>query len=158
MPAWTRPEKGKMRAFTLIAGILCLVVVLLDAFQTIILPRRATGRFRLTRIFYVLTWRPWVLVASLFRDVRKRETFFSFYGPLSLILLLVTWAALMVLGFGLIYHSMGSPFHDGTRQADLRTDLYVSGTTIFTLGLGDVTPQTRHSRELIILEAGTAFA
>ena len=146
-----------MRVLALIAGIVCLVVVLLDAFQTIILPRRATGRFRLTRIFYIVSWRPWVLVASLFRDLRKRETFFSFYGPLSLILLLVTWAAGLVLGYALIYYSMGSPFHDPTQTPTLRTDLYVSGTTIFTLGLGDVTPLTRHSRELIILEAGMGF-
>jgi hypothetical protein len=32
-------------------GAICLFAVLLDAFQTIILPRRATGRFRLTRLF-----------------------------------------------------------------------------------------------------------
>ena len=49
-----------MRIVTLIAGFLCVAAVLLDAFQTIILPRRATGRFRLTRIFYIVTWRPWV--------------------------------------------------------------------------------------------------
>lgn len=146
-----------MRTFTLIAGIVCLIVVLLDAFQTIILPRRATGRFRLTRIFYVLTWRPWVLLANCLPNARKRETAFSFYGPLSLILLLVMWAGVMILGFGLIYYSMGSPFNDSTQKPDLRTDLYVSGTTIFTLGLGDVTPQTRHARELVILEAGTGF-
>ena len=146
-----------MRVFTLIAGIACLVVVLLDAFQTIILPRRATGRFRITRIFYGLTWRPWAFTANLMHDVRKRETAFSFYGPLSLIFLLVLWAAGLVLGFGLIYRSMGSPFNDGQQKPDFRTDLYVSGTTIFTLGLGDVTPQTRPSRELIILEAGTGF-
>lgn len=146
-----------MRPLALFAGIACLVVVLVDAFQTIILPRRATGRFRLTRIFYIATWYPWVLVATRLRNVRKRETFYSFYGPLSLIMLLVTWAAALVLGYALIYYSMGSPFHDGTQKADLRTDLYVSGTTIFTLGLGDVTPQTRSSRELIILEAGMGF-
>ena len=146
-----------MRVFALIAGIFCLVVVLLDAFQTIILPRRPTGRFRLTRIFYILTWRPWRFVASLLRDARKRETLFSFYGPLSLILLLVMWAAGLVLGYALIYYSLGSPFNDATQTADLRTDLYVSGTTIFTLGLGDVTPHTRHSREVIILEAGMGF-
>jgi len=146
-----------MRPLALVAGIVCLVVVLVDAFQTIILPRRATGRFRLTRIFYIVTWHPWVFVASRLRNVRKRETFYSFYGPLSLIMLLVTWAAVLVVGYALIYYSMGSPFHDGTQRADLRTDLYVSGTTIFTLGLGDVTPQTRSSRELIILEAGMGF-
>src|SRR5215469_17907779 len=101
-----------MRVFALIAGIFCLVTVLLDAFQTIILPRRATGRFRLTRLFYGLTWRPWVVLSHCVRDVRKRETAFSFYGPLSLIFLLVLWAAGLVLGFALIYNSMGSPFHD----------------------------------------------
>jgi hypothetical protein len=146
-----------MRVFTLVAGIVCLVAVLLDAFQTIILPRRATGRFRLTRIFYTLTWRPWVIFANCMRNLRKRETFFSFYGPLSLIFLLVLWAAGLVIGFALIYSAMGSPFNDAGRKTSIRTDLYVSGTTIFTLGLGDVTPLTQQSRELIILEAGTGF-
>ena len=146
-----------MRVFTLVAGIVCLIGVLLDAFQTIILPRRATGRFRLTRIFYGLTWSPWVLLSSCVTDVRKRETAFSFYGPLSLIFLLVLWAAGLMTGFALIYYSMGSPFHDPVPPVTLRTDLYVSGTTLFTLGLGDVTPLTRHARELIILEAGTGF-
>jgi hypothetical protein len=146
-----------MRLLPLVAGIALLIGVLFDAFQTIILPRRATGRFRITRLFYRLTWGPWVFMAKLMHDARKRETAFSFYGPLSLIFLLVLWAAGLVLGFGLIYHSMGSPFNDGLEKPDFRTDLYVSGTTIFTLGLGDVTPQTRPSRELIILEAGTGF-
>ena len=82
-----------MRVLPLVAGIVLLVGVLFDAFQTIILPRRATGRFRITRLFYGLTWKPWVFMANLMHDVRKRETAFSFYGPLSLIFLLVLWAA-----------------------------------------------------------------
>jgi hypothetical protein len=146
-----------MRIFTLIAGIVCVVAVMLDAFQTIILPRRATGRFRLTRIFYTLTWRPWVLISHCVRNERKRETAFSFYGPLSLIFLLVMWAGVLIVGYALMYYSMGSPFHDPVQPSTLRTDLYVSGTTLFTLGLGDVTPLTRHSRELVILEAGMGF-
>jgi hypothetical protein len=146
-----------MRAFTMISGIVCLLAVLLDAFQTIILPRRATGRFRLTRIFYLITWRPWVFFARRIRNPRMRETAFSYYGPLSLIFLLVVWAAAMVVGFALIYYSLGSPFNDATQQAGIRTDLYVSGTTIFTLGLGDVTPHGAWVRQLIILEAGTGF-
>ncbi len=85
-----------MRILALVAGILCIFIVLLDAFQTIILPRRATGRFRLTRIFYIVTWNPWVFFARRLRNPRKRETVLSYYGPLSLILLLVVWAAVMV--------------------------------------------------------------
>ena len=48
-----------MRVLAFIAGFGSLYIVLLDAFQTIILPRRASGRFRLTRLFYLMTWKPW---------------------------------------------------------------------------------------------------
>jgi hypothetical protein len=146
-----------MRILAFVAGVACLFIVLLDAFQTIILPRRATGRFRLTRMFYVATWKPWAFVTRRLRNPRKRETVFSFYGPLSLILLLVVWAGVMVLGFGLLFFALGSPFADAAHQAGFRSDLYVSGTTIFTLGLGDVTPQNSWARALVILEAGTGL-
>ena len=146
-----------MRIAAFVAGVVCLCVVLLDAFQTIILPRRASGRFRLTRLFYSATWRPWVFLAKRLRSLRKRETTLSFYGPLSLILLLAVWAAAMVVGFGLIFYACGSPFHDAAQRADFRSDLYVSGTTIFTLGLGDVTPLNPWARALVILESGTGL-
>jgi len=147
-----------MRALALVAGIVCLFTVLFDAFQTIILPRRATGRFRLTRLFYIATWNPWVFLAKRIRNPRKRETAFSYYGPLSLIFLLVVWAAAMVLGFALVFYALGSPFTDPAHpHAGFRSDIYVSGTTVFTLGLGDVVPQSPWARGLIILEAGTGF-
>ena len=146
-----------MRVLSLVSGIVCLFTVLLDAFQTIILPRRATGRFRLTRLFYIATWRPWLFFARRMHHPRKRETALSFYGPLSLIFLLVVWAGVMVVGLALILYAMGSHLNDSARHAGFYTDLYVSGTTIFTLGLGDVTPQNPWARTLVILEAGTGF-
>jgi hypothetical protein len=147
-----------MRTFALIAGAFCIVIVLTDAFQTIILPRRATGPVRLTRIFYILTWRPWRFIAERVQHSRKRETAFSFYGPLSLILLLAVWAAGLLLGFTLLYYSLGSPFHDVNRQqANLWSDMYISGTTVFTLGLGDVVPRSSVVRVLIVIESGIGF-
>jgi hypothetical protein len=138
-----------------IAGFFLVFSALLDAFQTVILPRRATGRFRLTRLFYVFTWTPWSAVASRINNTRKRETAFSFYGPLSLVFLIVAWATALVVGFSFMFYGLGSPFSDTLGiNAGLRTDLYVSGTTIFTLGLGDVVPRNAFTRELIILEAG----
>jgi hypothetical protein len=146
-----------MRTLALVAGILLIVTVLFDAFQTIILPRRATGRFRLTRLFYISTWKPWTFVARRLHNSHKRETLLGYYGPLSLILLLVVWAAAMVLGFALIYYAIGSPFSDPAHPSDFHTDIYVSGTTLFTLGLGDVTPHNPLARALLILESGTGF-
>jgi len=93
------------------------------------------------------------------KDSRKRETALSFYGPLSLVFLIVAWAGALVIGFSLMYYGLGSPFSDSIGvAASLRTDLYVSGTTLFTLGLGDVVPRTPSTRELIILEAGMGLA
>jgi len=146
-----------MQTITMICGILCVLAVLLDAFQTIILPRRATGRIRLTRIFYIATWLPWRFIAIRFRNPRKRETALSFYGPLSLIFLLVFWACGMVFGFSLIYFALGTPFNDSSRPISYLTDLYVSGTNFFTLGLGDVIPRTTPARALSTLQAGTGF-
>lgn len=146
-----------MQVVTMLLGILCLLVVLLDAFQTIILPRRAAGRLRLTRIFYILTWIPWRFIASRIHHPRKRETALSFYGPLSLIFLLVVWACGMVFGFSLIYYALGTPFVDMSRPPGYLTDLYVSGTNFFTLGLGDVIPHAQAARALSTCEAGTGF-
>jgi hypothetical protein len=140
---------------TLIAGVACLFFALLDAFQTVILPRRATGRLRITNIFYIVTWTPWSWVANKVKTERKRETMLSFYGPMSLVLLIVIWAGALVLGFALIFYAFGSPFADPLgRTVGLRSDIYVSGTTLFTLGLGDVVPHRYLIRDLVILEAG----
>jgi hypothetical protein len=144
-----------MQTLSFLAGFLCVFVALLDAFQTVILPRRASGRFRLTRLFYVFTWTPWSAVASRIQHPRRRETALSFYGPLSLVFLIVAWAAALIVGFSLMYYGLGSHFTDSLGMAaGLRTDLYVSGTTLFTLGLGDVVPRNPWTRELIILESG----
>jgi hypothetical protein len=114
-------------------------------------------------MFLILTWRQWRVLASRTEDAKAREQVFSAYGPLSLILLLFLWAMLLVFGFGLFYYALGTPFTDvmGVQTAaglsQFRTDLYVSGTTLFTLGLGDVIPHSLAARTLIICESGVGL-
>ncbi|HWB32327.1 MAG TPA: potassium channel family protein [Acidobacteriaceae bacterium] len=150
-----------MRYAALIAGLLLCLAVLVDAFQTIILPRRPVGRLRITRLFYLVTWAPWAFVVRRISNSKLREQLYSIYGPGSLLLLLVVWAACLLFGFALLFFSLGSPFHDmiamSTDLGHLRTDLYVSGTTLFTLGLGDVAPRTLAARTLIITESATGL-
>ncbi len=147
-----------MHVAALIAGLFCTLGVGRDAFQTIILPRRPTGRFQITRIFFVATWARWVAMAEHAGNKKVREQIYSIYGPLSLLLLLL-WALLLIFGFALIYFSMRSPFGDtmmGTRRflVQFGTDLYVSGTTLFTLGLGDVVPHNLFARGFMVFESG----
>src|SRR5665213_3188154 len=147
-----------MRLLTLIFGVICMAEVLTDAFQTIILPRRASGKFRVSKLFTTATWIPWRGIASRMRDTRRRESFLSYFGPLSLLLLVVVWATGLIIGFALLDHAIGSPFTDTHSVGLWETDLYVSGTTLFTLGLGDVVPLTVLARFFIALEAGTGLA
>ena len=152
-----------MHAAAFIAGIICCVGVALDAFQTIILPRRPSGQLQITRLFFVSTWKPWIAITSRIRNAKAREQLYSVYGPLSLILLLLLWALLLILGFALFFFSMGSPFADSILGPGANTwsrfgsDLYVSGTTLGTLGLGDVLPRSPLARMLVISEAGVGL-
>jgi hypothetical protein len=141
--------------FPAIAGIIIVLGVLWEAFETIILPRRVARRFRLTRVFYISTWFPWKAIARGFRSSKRRETFLSFFGPLSLLVLFVLWAVSLIFGFALLYHSAAAG--SDPVLAKLRTDLYMSGTTFFTLGLGDVTPHTQVERVLAVCESGLGF-
>ncbi len=144
-----------MHRLAAIPGLFLILLALLDAFQTVILPRRPSGRLRFTRLFYRATWKPWYSLAGLFRHPRRRETILSIFGPFSLVLLTACWALFLILGFGLCYYADGSPLADPLfTHPGLRSDIYVSGTTLFTLGLGDVVPKARLVRELLVLEAG----
>jgi hypothetical protein len=147
-----------MKILVAVVGFLFIFVVLLDAFEVIVLPRRVTRKLRLTVLFYTMTWRPWAAVARRIGKSKKREAYLSFYGPLSLIVLLIVWAAGLILGFAFLHWSLGSEIN----VADLpntgfTTDLYLSGTTFFTLGLGDVLPVTGLARLLTVMEAGIGF-
>ncbi len=146
-----------MHPLGLILGLFAIGTVLLDAFETIILPRRASGKIRLTWLFYALTWRPWAAVVSRYSNRRLRETGFSFYGPLSLLFLMALWAAGLVLGFGFMFWGLGAPLHDPLGLHPLHTAIYISGTTLFTLGLGDIIPLNHWARDLVIIEAGTGL-
>ncbi len=152
-----------MPGVAVFGGVLLLAVVLLDAFQSIILPRRPVGRFRITRMFFLFTWRPWSLLSGSIRSRAVREQTYSIYGPLALLVLFFLWAVLLTVGFGLIFFGLHVPFHDGMLHdagplARLGSCLYVSGTTLFTLGIGDVIPATHLARFFTVLEAGTGLA
>jgi|SRR5438105_4725591 len=141
----------------IVVGLSLVGAGLWDAFETIVLPRRVSRRVRIASLFYQLTWRPYAAVASRVHDEVRRETFLSFYGPLSLIILVGVWAVVLVVGFAVLQWAAGSGLSVADGQADFVIDLYYSGTTFFTLGLGDVVPGSALARALTVVEGGTGF-
>jgi hypothetical protein len=140
-----------------IFGILLITGILWDVFETIVLPRRVTRRIRLTRLFYRFTWRPWRLLAAAIKSKKRRETLLGIYGPLSLLALLALWAWMVIMGFALLHWAIRSHIGSVDHPSTLFTDLYYSGTTFFTLGLGDVVPIGRAARALTVVEASIGF-
>jgi hypothetical protein len=140
-------------------ALFILFVTLLDAFETVILPRRVTRAVRPARLFFRTMWRIWFPAARHIRKVSRRETYLSYYGPLALLLLFGFWAGLLVLSFAMLQWAAGSAIGpaQGSPSGGFLTDLYLSGTTFFTLGMGDVVPLSRHARALSVLEAGLGF-
>jgi hypothetical protein len=137
------------------AGLL-IAVVLWDGFETIVLPRRVRRRLRLARLFYRSTWVLCSVPARKLLSKKRLESVLAYYGPLSLLLLIVVWAVALVFGFALIYFSLGSSVN-AFGEWSFITDLYMSGTTFFTLGIGDVRPVTTAARLVTVIEAGMGF-
>ena len=140
-----------------VGGVAIFLIVIWDAFEAVILPRRVTRKFRLTRLFYKVTWSGWKLVANCVPARKTREALLGFYGPISLLLLIGVWAIGLVLGFGLMQFGAGSAVNVAGSQPGFATDVYLSGTTFFTLGLGDVVPRSGLARALVVAEAGFGF-
>jgi ion channel len=63
----------------------------------------------------------------------------------------------LLVGFALLQWASGSALTAPERIPDFGTDFYMSGTTFFTLGLGDVVPNTLLARAITVIEAGTGF-
>jgi hypothetical protein len=133
-----------------------IVFVLQDVFETMVVPRRITRPYRLTRLFYRSAWVVWSAVGRRLPHGRRRETFLSAFGPLSLLGLFATWATALLFGFGLLQWGLGTPIR-GDAVLPLSTYVYLSGSTFFTLGYGDFAPESAAGRALAVAEAGLGF-
>lgn len=141
-----------------VVGLIILWVVFLDSFETVVLPRRVTRKFKLTAWFYRRTWIPWKTIAGHIQTPAWQQSFLGYFGPLSLIMLLFFWATSLIFGFALLQFGIGGHEQLGNEPITFARILYQSGQTFFTLGYGDILPITPLARFLSVLEAGMGFA
>jgi hypothetical protein len=147
-----------VRVMVLLVSAFAIATVLWDAFETVVLPRTVSRRVRLARLYFAFTWRQWRRAAVTIRTDRRRERFLAIFGPLSLLGLAAVWALGLLVGFAGLQWSAGSHLEPVRVTRPFLDDLYISGTTFFTLGLGDVRPIGHVARLITVAEAGTGFA
>jgi len=143
-----------------VLGIALIVAILVEGFETVVQPRRVTRRYRISRVYYAIVWACWRWAAgAVFGKSRRRSAFLSAFGPLSLLGVFVIWVAGLIAGFAILQWgardavSVNVP----SMPASIWTYFYLSGTTFFTLGYGDVTPIGRLGRALAVAESGLGF-
>jgi hypothetical protein len=146
-----------MHTVITIIGLLIVFAVLLDAFETVVLPRRVRRQYRLTSWFYRRTWVPWRKITTHIKSPGQRENFLGYFGPLSLLVLLGLWALTLIFGFALVQYGAGEHVQLSGAPISFGLLLYHSGETFFTLGYGDIVPTSPIARLLAVVEAGMGF-
>lgn len=146
-----------MSVIGIAGGLILIIVTLLDGFETILQPRRVTHRFRFARMYYRHSWSIWHAVATRIGRLKWREAFLGVFGPLSLLGLFASWIAALIIGFALLHWGLGTHLRPSEELPTLSNYLYLSGTTYFTLGYGDITPITPFGRVLAVIESGMGF-
>src|SRR6202167_6652465 len=118
----------------IIFGVVIILVVLLDAFETVVLPRRVTRQFKLTAWFYRRTWIAWKKVAAEIKTPSRQQSFLGYFGPLLLFMLLAFWATGLILGFALLQYGIGGHEQLGNEPLTFGRILYHSGGPSLRLG------------------------
>jgi hypothetical protein len=137
-----------------LAGAIVVAVMLLDVFQSVIVPRPTGYRFRLSGRLVRATWPLWRAAAQRFDDTERRENFLGTYAPFILIVFLVMWVSGLILGYGLLLHSL----RDGLRPAvGFLGALYFAGTSLITIGYGDIVPVGASARAVSVVAGASGF-
>src|SRR2546430_8324345 len=123
-----------LRAPEVILGIIVVVYILNDVFQSVVVPRPTPARYRLTRWIVRPGWRAWRTIGLRARSTADRERVLGVFAPLVVVVLLVLWLFRLVLGFGLIFYGLRAQLHPLVQ--DFPTALYFGGTSGLTIGFG----------------------
>src|ERR1039458_10800547 len=99
-----------------IFGIVLIFIILMDAFETVVLPRRIKRSFRITGWFYRNSWGLWTRIGRHIKSANRREGFLAYFGPLSLIPLMGFWALGLIFGFACVQYGLGEHLSLGTEK------------------------------------------
>src|SRR3989449_5478583 len=144
-----------LRSPEIILGIIVVGYILNDVFQSVVVPRPTPARYRLTRWIVRPGWRAWRTIGLRARSTAERERVLGIYAPLVVVVLLVLWLFGLVLGFGLIFDGLRAQLHPLVQ--DFPTALYFGGTSVLTIGFGDVVPMSGLTRMLALIAGGTGL-
>ncbi len=134
-------------------GLSIIVAALNDVFQSVVMPRATGRRYRVSFHFWRLMWWLWPRAAwRIFpRNDDRREDLLAVFAPFMLIALIGFWVALLIFGFALMLWGMRAGITPS--NASFATILYFAGTSLLTIGFGDVVAHSASARLASVLAA-----
>jgi hypothetical protein len=136
-------------------GLVIILIVFYDLFQSVILPRPAVGRFGLVPFLFPAVWVAWRWVGTRSKRPARRESRLAAFGPVAVLMMFGAWAVSLVFGYALILDGL----RDGLRPVppNFGSSLYFSATTLVPLSYGDVLPLSIGARIATIAESATGI-
>lgn len=136
------------------AGLVLVWAALNDVFASVVVPRPRPGRYRPSAFLIRTTWRVWR--AAVDRAGERAEPRLGVYAPLVLVTVVALWIAMLIAGFGLLFHAAADQLRPP--PTDLATAAYFAAIALLTVGFGDVVPIGAVARTLAIAAAVTGLA
>ena len=140
---------------SVVVGVAIVLVNLTDIFRSIILPRAAGMRFRISAWMVRTTWPMWRWLAFRINDADTREDFLGAFAPLAMCGFLILWGTGSIVGYGFIFYGLRSQLHP---TPDFGTAFYYAGVSFLTIGYGDYVATGGWSRFVSLVAGGNGFA
>lgn len=136
-------------------GLACIVLVLWDIFETIVVPRPTPSRLRLSQHILRPAWRVWRATGLRISSGLDRDAFLGFFAPGVAVLLLVVWLLVLIVGYGLVLFALRGELRPS--PTSLGETLYFAGTSVLTLGYGDFVANGTLSRVTSLTAAASGL-
>jgi ion channel len=138
------------------AGLVLILAIFYDLFQSVILPRPAVRKVALVRWLIRGMWLTWRWIGNRIDGQPRREAWLATFAPLAVLTFFAVWALALMLGYGLVVDGVRTEMHPV--PANFGTSLYFSATTLVPLSYGDYVPEGVPARIATVAESITGVA
>jgi hypothetical protein len=138
-----------------VVGAALVLWSLADLFQSVVVPRSVGGRFRPSVIMVRFGWRLWRDSSMRIADQERREDTLAIFAPTFMMTLLAYWVFSQIVGYGLIFWALRAGLQP---EPKLGGAIYFAGTSLMTIGYGDIVPLHWYTRLLALIAAGGGLA
>lgn len=137
-------------------GFLFIAILLFDIFQAVLVPRFTPASLRFAPLLIGrIAWPVYRKISAFIQSEQVLDFYLGAFAPLAFVLIFSSWLIAMAFSFALIVHGLGHEFHPIIQ--DFPTAVYVAGTSLLTLGFGDIIATSAAGRAILLLGAATGI-